>query len=175
MAKEVITKKAAVVVLAMLLSMASAREIARYDFSDSSSLAGWSTEWKWTEGNPTKGTCKWSSSQGGTVELKVSGAPSSIKFWRTLPEDLEYGGKLMVKFHCPAPLDPGSGFTMMMGPAEPYGHLQRISVAPVEAGGFVVRMPVYTPRFTSGTPFGLIFVVWPGTSTIYVKSIWLER
>ena len=167
--------KVAVVVLAMVLSVARAREIARYDFSDPNSIEGWNTSWKWEETNPKKGTCTWSPLHGGTVELKVSGAPCVIDFWRTLPEDLRFGDKLIVKFHCPAPLDPISGFDMMMGPAVPHGHKQKISVSTTEAGGYVVRIPVYITKFKRGTPFGLHFAVWPGTSTIYVKSIWLER
>ncbi|MEO0005626.1 MAG: hypothetical protein ABIK49_06470 [candidate division WOR-3 bacterium] len=162
--------------LVIILAVAGAYEIiASYRFKDESSLENWSTSWKWQNDNVKKGSCSWTSLYNGTVKLSVSGAPCAIEFWHELPRTLQFGDMMVVKFYCPEPLYPISDFDMMIGPTEPYGHKQEVTVSTTGAGWFVVHMPVYSPVYKQGTPFGLRFSVWPGSATIYVKEISLVR
>lgn len=158
----------------LVTSITDAEVLKSYRFSDKSDVDAWNTSWKWGAID-SRGTATWSSEYGGTAKLSISGAPCAIDFWKRLPCDLVFGDYLIVKFHCKAPLDPIGHFDMIIGPTEPHGHKQSISVNTTTSGSFRVRMPIYISKFIRGTPFGIRFSVWPGSLRIYIKEILLVR
>ncbi|MEO0091152.1 MAG: hypothetical protein ABIK61_00340 [candidate division WOR-3 bacterium] len=164
----------------IMFTTANAYEIIKsYSFDTSDKLDAWNTNYnaRWEFGTrDKKGSVSWSSEYGGTAKLTVSGAPCAIHFWRTLPIDLTFGDQVIIKFYTPSALYPIGGFDIILGPAEPHGHKQSVSVSTESEGYYTVNMPIWTPGvFKSGTPFGVCVSVWPGSLTIYIKKILLVR
>lgn len=167
-----------IVTLSMLLIpyYASATSIIKeWDFSNRSTLNGWRTNYIWEMNNSPKGTIEWSPSFGGSIHLSVSGAPCVVNLWNVLPFDLEWGDVLRLEFSTYSYLHPISGFDLIIGPAEPYGHKQSIQVSVDRAGTYSVDLGIYYYWAVAGTAFGVNFAVWPGTAELYIKKIMILR
>jgi len=165
-----------VVVLTLFSYKAGAASVIKeWDFTDRATMSEWKTSFLWEQNNSRQGIVEWSSSFGGSARLYVSGAPCVINFWRTLPFDLEWGDLIRVEFSTKSYLHPISGFDLILGPAEPYGHKQSLQVSVDHAGSFVVELPIYYYWAIKGTPIGLHFAVWPGTAELYIRKIVILR
>jgi len=157
------------------LDVVASSVIREWDFSDRATMSEWKTSYLWEQNNSRQGIVEWSSSFGGSARLYVSGSPCVINIWRTLPFDLEWGDLIRVEFSTKSYLHPISGFDLIVGPAEPYGHKQSLQVSVDSAGSYTIDLPVYYYWAVKGTPFGLHFAVWPGTAELYIRKIMILR
>jgi hypothetical protein len=165
----------ALLVVVMVTALAGAEVLASYTFSSAEDVSSWSTSWAWGNDNAKEGTASWSSKFGGTAKLSISGAPGALDFWNSLPCNLEFGDRIVIRFSTETPLMNESDFDIVLGPATSAKHQQAISVSPDAAGSYSVDMPVYMPVFSTGTRFGIHFSVWPGSKIIYVRRVDIVR
>ena len=153
----------------------TASVIKEWNFTDRATMNEWKTSFIWEQKNSRQGIVEWSSSFGGSARLYVSGSPCVINIWRTLPFNLEWGDLIRVEFSTKSSLHPISGFDLIVGPAEPYGHKQSLQVSVESAGSYTITIPIYYYWAVKGTPFGLHFAVWPGTAELYITKIIILR
>lgn len=166
---------ALMIVFASVYVSSAATVVKEWSFTDRSALNGWRTSYVWEENNSPKGTVEWSPEFGGSVKMRVSGAPCVVNFWNTLPFDLEWGDIIRVEFSTKSYLHPISGFDFIVGPAEPYGHKQSMQVSVDNAGNYSVEMGIFYYWAIAGTRFGFHYAVWPGTTELYLRRIRILR
>ncbi len=146
-----------------------------WDFATEEAFRVWRTSWQWEQRDVQQGTASWTRQYGGCVRLDVEGAPGVVDFWTTLPIDLQFGDVVEVTFVVKEATEPKGGFSLIVGPARPHGHIQRLNVSVPEPGKYTVRQPIYQSRFVKGTPIGVQVRVWPGRLTLYLCEIRVVR
>ena len=170
--------------LALLLAgTVQAEAIVSYRFREPGDLASWETGWHpvWEADNPAwygHGTVTWSKEYGGSALMSVSGAPCIVDLWRAMPVALQYGDRIVVKFHIKGAtgLRPNAHFDITLGPGGvPWPERMGQHVNPGEAGGYKAYMPIWWPMDLKSEPFGIRLMCWPGSAELYVKEISLER
>ncbi len=165
-------------VLLLVVGGVQAKVIATYTFGSAEDMVGWRTSRKWhdvMDADAGSGSALWSDKFGGSAKLSVSGAGGELDFWRPLPCDLQFGDRIYVRFSLQTALMNNSHFNLKLGPAVRAGHVQHVTVSPEAAGSYSVDMPIWMPLFSAGDPFGIQFVIWPGSKTVYVREIEIVR
>lgn len=152
--------------------------IRKYTFKSQSDLNRWSTDWVWEpnyKSSGYKGTVSISNEFGGSAKLTVSGAPSIIDFSTRLQDKLLYGDTIYIIYHIKDSMRPASNFELILGPSR-NGFTQKVPVGQSSSGTYKAKLSFYwEDQLTGNEPFGLHYVVWPGTESIWISEIGILR